>query len=114
VPYYGQADPAAFLPRDLDVVFIATYEREPSPTRRAALAGDAHRLGDRTRGARRCLSFFDVVVGECDRNVVAESSATVRAARSQRSAADRRPSVEERLPEIARRRSGADGRIRMR
>jgi radical SAM superfamily enzyme YgiQ (UPF0313 family) len=106
--YYGQADPAALLPRDLDVVFIATY------TSASPLAYALARL-HRRRGTLTvvggphakafpddCLRFFDVVVGECDRNVVAEILRDLpRGARisSGRPLTDV-PSVEERLPEI--------------
>ena len=106
--YYGQADPASLLPSDLDVVFIATY------TSASPLAYALARL-HRRRGTLTvvggphakafpddCLRFFDVVVAECDRSVVAEILRD--APRGVRVSSGRPltdvPSVEERLPEI--------------
>jgi radical SAM superfamily enzyme YgiQ (UPF0313 family) len=106
--YYGQADPAALLPADLDVVFIGTY------TSASALAYALARLY-RRRGALTviggphakafpddCARFFDAVVGECDRTLIAEllrdRPRGVRVT-SGRPLTDV-PSVEERLPEI--------------
>ena len=105
--YYGQADPAALLPSDLDVVFIATY------TSASPLAYALARL-HRRRGTLTvvggphakafpddCLRFFDVVVGECDRAVVAEILGDrARGRVSSGRALTDVPSVEERLPEI--------------
>jgi radical SAM superfamily enzyme YgiQ (UPF0313 family) len=106
--HYGQADPAELLPSDLDVVFIATYT-SASPLA-YALARLHHRRGTLTvvggphakAFPEDCLRFFDVVVGECDRTVVAEILRDLpRGARvsSGRPLTDV-PSVEERLPEI--------------
>jgi radical SAM superfamily enzyme YgiQ (UPF0313 family) len=106
--YYGQADPAALLPDDLDVVFVATY---------TAAAPLANALAKRWRRAGTltviggphakgfpddCLRFFDVVVGECDRTLIAD---IVRERpRGERATTGRPltdvPSIEERLPEI--------------
>jgi radical SAM superfamily enzyme YgiQ (UPF0313 family) len=76
--YYGQADPLRLLPDDLDVVFVSASTQA---------SGLAYALAKayRGRGARtvlggphaRCfpadaLRFFDVVVGECDRDLLAD------------------------------------------
>jgi tetratricopeptide (TPR) repeat protein len=97
--YYGQADPAALLPADLDVVFIATY------TSASPLAYALARLYRRRRTLTvvggphakafpdDCARFFDVVVGDCDRAVIAGGAARppARRARHEQVAPDRRP-----------------------
>jgi hypothetical protein len=76
--YYGQRDPMALLPAGLDVVFIAAYTRA-SPLayalarlfRRAGtltVLGGPHAKAFPEDAAR----FFDVVVGDCDKRLVAE------------------------------------------
>jgi hypothetical protein len=76
--YYGQADPLRLLPDDLDVVFVSASTQA---------SGLAYALAKayRDRGVRtvlggphaKCfpadaLRFFDVVVGECDRELLAD------------------------------------------
>jgi radical SAM superfamily enzyme YgiQ (UPF0313 family) len=76
--YYGQADPLALLPGDLDVVFI-------SATTQASGVAYALAKAYRARGVRTVLGgphakgfpadalrFFDIVVGECDQSLVAD------------------------------------------
>jgi hypothetical protein len=76
--YYGQADPLTLLPNDLDVVFI-------SATTQASGLAYALARAYRARGVRtvlggphaKCfpadaLRFFDVVVGECDQELIAD------------------------------------------
>lgn len=107
--YYGVGDAHRLLPPDLDVVFIACY------TQASAIA---YALGVlyRKAGARTvvggphakafpldCLRFFDLVVRECDQELVADILAGHFAPGSLISSAqpfDDVPTVEERLPEI--------------
>jgi radical SAM superfamily enzyme YgiQ (UPF0313 family) len=109
--YYGIGDPRARLPDDLDVVFIATYSQASAFA--YALAKLYRRDGTLTvvGGPHAkafpldCARFFDVVVLECDRALVADvvagrigPGAIVSSARPYTDV----PSVEERLPEIRR------------
>jgi hypothetical protein len=106
--YYGQRDPMALLPADLDVVFIGAYTRAaPLAYALARLyrrAGTLTVLGGPHAKAfpEDALRFFDVVVGECDKRLVAEilrgRPRGVRVS-SGRPLTDV-PSIEERLPEI--------------
>jgi hypothetical protein len=109
VTYYGQADLRSLLPADLDVLFISTYTRASALA--YALAKLYRRSGTLTviggphakAFADDCLRFFDVVVGECDKELIAEllrDHPRGELASSGRPARDF-PSVEERLPEIA-------------
>jgi radical SAM superfamily enzyme YgiQ (UPF0313 family) len=106
--YYGQRDPRSLLPRDLDLVFIATY------TQASALAYALARLF-RSEGTRTvigghhaksfpedCLRFFDVVVLDCDRRLIRELLSDLPRASIVTSGRTLRelPSVEERMPEI--------------
>lgn len=107
--YYGQCDPAELLPTDLDVVFISTYTHASAAA--MALAKLYKRAGALTviggPHARSfpadCLRFFDVVVGQCDPqlvdDIVSGRFAPGSYADSGRPLTDI-PSVEERLPEI--------------
>ena len=109
--YYGQRQPHALLPEQLDVVFLSTFTHA-SPTvyalaklfRRAGaltVIGGAHARSFPTD----CLRFFDLVVRHCDKALVANilrgafaPGAIISSARPPAEL----PSVEERLPEIAR------------
>lgn len=107
--YYGIGDPGRQLPPDLDVVFIACYT-QASPLA-YALAKLYRRRGTRTiiGGPHAksfpvdCLRFFDLVVKECDKNLIADilgghcDPGSVIS--SSEPFADL-PSVEERWPEI--------------
>jgi hypothetical protein len=109
--YHGVGDPRRRLPRDLDVVFVATYT-QASPLA-YALAKLWRREGALTvvggpharSFPRDCLRFFDVAVGDCDRALVedilsgAVGPGTFVASR--RPFADV-PLVEERMPELRR------------
>lgn len=107
--YYGQSPPDALLPDGLDAVFLATY------TQASALAYALARLY-RRRGALTILGgphatsfptdslrFFDLVVHDCDRNLI---EAILRGDFGPGSVVtsgrllDDIPSVEERMPEI--------------
>ncbi len=107
--YYGAGDPHRLLPHDLDVVFIATY------TQASAIAYALGRLYRRA-GVQTviggphakafpvdCLRFFDLVVKECDEDLVADILAghfdPGSVISSARPFADV-PAVEERMPEI--------------
>jgi radical SAM superfamily enzyme YgiQ (UPF0313 family) len=107
--YWGQRDPLALLPADLDVVFVSTYT--PASALACALARVWRRRGVRTviggPHARAfpldCLRFFDVVVGACDAALVGDIAggavdpgSIVASGRG----LTELPSVEERLPEI--------------
>jgi hypothetical protein len=107
--YYGTGDPARCLPADLDVVFIASYTQD------SALAYALAKLYARSRvrtvigGPHAkafptdCLRFFDLVVRECDKGLIADilsgqfdPGSVVSSARP----FDDVPSVRERMPEI--------------
>jgi radical SAM superfamily enzyme YgiQ (UPF0313 family) len=106
--YWGQADPASLLPADLDVVFVGAYTRAAPLA--YALAKRWRRAGTTTviggphaRGfPDDCLRFFDVVVADCDRALVADIVRT--RPRGVRVSCGRPPtdlpSLEERLPEV--------------
>lgn len=106
--YYGQSDPRSLLPRDLDLVFIATYTQASALayalSRRFRREGVITVIGGHHAKSfpEDCLRFFDVVVLDCDRRLICELLADVPRASivsSGRTLTDL-PSVEERLPEI--------------
>ncbi|WP_431903150.1 B12-binding domain-containing radical SAM protein [Amycolatopsis thermoflava] len=107
--YYGLGDPHRLLPRDLDVVFIACYTQVSHLA--YALAKLYRRAGVRTviGGPHAkafpvdCLRFFDLVVGECDAELISgilagqyDPGSVISAARP----FDDVPTVAERMPEI--------------
>jgi len=107
--YYGIGDPLRQLPSDLDVVFIACY------TQASALAYALGKLYKRRRTLtviggphakafpEDCLRFFDLVVKECDKSLIADILAGDYDPGSIVSSAkpfDDLPTVEERMPEI--------------
>lgn len=107
--YIGQCDPRKLLPADLDIVFIAGYTQASALacalSRRLRAEGVVTVIGG--PHARSfpfdCLRFFDVVVIDCDKQLV-EDICSDRVGRgvivtSGRPLTDI-PSVEERLPEI--------------
>lgn len=107
--YYGQSPPEQLLPKDLDVVFLATY------TQASAIAYALARLY-RSRGTLTVLGgphatsfptdslrFFDLVVHDCDKELVAgilrgdfEPGSVV----SSGHPLEEIPSIEERMPYI--------------
>jgi hypothetical protein len=108
--YYGQDDPLRLLPTELDLVFVSTY------TQASALAYALARIFRRRRvrtvigGPHAkafpsdCARFFDVVVKDCDKTLIADilgnrvpSSAVVSSGRP----LTELPSVAERMPEIS-------------
>jgi radical SAM superfamily enzyme YgiQ (UPF0313 family) len=107
--WYGQGEPKRLLPDDLDVVFIACY------TQASALAYALSRLYRRERTLtviggpharcfpHDCLRFFDLVVLQCDKTLVADilggAFSPHSIISSTRPLTDL-PSVEERMPEI--------------
>ena len=106
--YCGQKDPRQMLPQDLDVVFISAY------TQASALAYALAKLyrqekvltvigGPHAKAfPDDCLRFFDVVVRECDKTLLADiltSAPRGEIVTSGRILKDI-PSVEERMPEI--------------
>jgi len=107
--YFGSGDPRDRLPDDLDVIFIASY------TQASALAYALAKLYRRRRTMtviggphakafpRDCLRFFDLVVGDCDKALVADilwerfdPGSIIASAQPFTDL----PTVEERMPEI--------------
>ena len=76
--YWGNGDPRQLLPRDLDLVFIASYTQASALA--YALAKLYRRDGARTviggpharAFPQDCLRFFDLVVGDCDEALVGD------------------------------------------
>jgi radical SAM superfamily enzyme YgiQ (UPF0313 family) len=107
--YWGQSPPEELLPRDLDVVFLATYTQ--ASTLAYALARFYRRLGVRTvLGGPHAtafptdsLRFFDLVVHDCDPALVERILAGDFAPGSIASSGhllEEIPPVAERMPEI--------------
>jgi radical SAM superfamily enzyme YgiQ (UPF0313 family) len=107
--YVGNRTPDALLPPDLDVLFLATYT-QASPLA-YALSSLYRRQGTRTviggPHARAfpedCRRFFDVVVGECDEELIADilsGQVDPGTVVSSDTPFDDVPPVEERMPEI--------------
>lgn len=79
--YYGLGDPGRQLPSDLDVVFITSYTQASALS--YALAKKYRRAGVRTviGGPHAkafpvdCLRFFDLVIKECDKSLIADTLA---------------------------------------
>jgi radical SAM superfamily enzyme YgiQ (UPF0313 family) len=106
--YFGNKDPKALLPGDLDVVFISTY------TQASALAYALAKLYRKEKTLtiiggphakqfpEDCLRFFDVVVGDCDELLINEilrdkpRNLFINSGRPLKNI----PGVEERMPEI--------------
>jgi radical SAM superfamily enzyme YgiQ (UPF0313 family) len=106
--YFGNKDPKHLLPNDLDVVFISTY------TQASALAYALAKLYRHEKTLtviggphakqfpEDCLRFFDIVVGDCDKTLIAEilrdrpRDEIITSGRTLNSI----PSVEERMAEI--------------
>jgi len=107
--YYGSGDPRRRLPDDLDVVFIASYSQASALA--YALAKLYRRAGTLTviggphamSFPQDCLRFFDIVVQECDRQLIADllhgDIAPGTVVTTSRPPTDL-PTVEERMPEI--------------
>jgi len=106
--YFGQRHPEQLLPNDLDVVFISAY------TQASALAYALAKLYRQRKTltviggphAKQfpddCLRFFDVVVRDCDKGLIADILSAVPVGEiitSGRTLQDI-PSVQERMPEI--------------
>lgn len=107
--YYGLGDPEAKLPNDLDFVFICAHTHLAPLA--YALAKIYKKEGTRTiiggphakSFARDCLRYFDLVVLECDRALIADiindqfdSNSIISSPRPFANL----PSIAERLPEI--------------
>ncbi len=107
--WYGRGDPKGRLPNDLDVVFIASY------TQASALAYALAKLyrkekvltvigGPHAKSfPHDCLRFFDLVVVQCDKTLIADILRGIFEPHSILSSGrtlEDLPSVEERLPEI--------------
>lgn len=108
--YFGQKDPKALLPAGLDLVFISAFTRA-SPLA-YALAKLYRQEGTRTViGGPHAkafpddsLRFFDVVVRECDKTLIAEilRDLPYKEIVSSGRVLTEIPSVKERMPEIQR------------
>jgi hypothetical protein len=107
--YYGVGDPRRLLPHDLDIVFVSCY------TQASALAYALGRIygaaGIRTviGGPHAksfpldCLRFFDLVVKECDKELIKDilvGHFVPGSIISSRQPLNDLPTVEERMPEI--------------
>ena len=107
--YWGQIDPLSLIPDDADVVFIGSYTQSSALAyalatalkQRGALTviGGPHARSFPTD----CARFFDIVVKDCDRNLVDDilrrrfdPPAIVTSGRALKEF----PSIEERMPEI--------------
>jgi radical SAM superfamily enzyme YgiQ (UPF0313 family) len=107
--YYGAGDAHRILPADLDVVFVSCHT-QASPIAYAVgllcrAAGVRTVIGGphATAFPADCLRFFDVVVKQCDQQLIADILAGHADPGSVLSSArpyDDVPSVEERMPEI--------------
>lgn len=107
--YYGIGDPRRLLPDDVDIIFIATYTQASAFA--YALAKLYKRAGATTvvggphakAFPRDCLRFFDLVVGDCDKALIADILADAfppgSVVTSARPLTDV-PTVEERMPEV--------------
>lgn len=108
--YYGQGRPEEILPRDLDVVFMSAYTQASVVAyalariyrRRGALTvlGGPHATAFPTDSLR----FFDLVVQQCDKRLIAEILRWEHEPGSVLSTGRQLkefPSVEQRMPEIA-------------
>ena len=108
--YYGQADPRSLLPGDLDVLFVSAYTRSSGVAYALAkLFGRYQTLtvigGPHAKAyPADCARYFDIVVKECDKSLVADivsgqfdHPSVVTSGRP----LEEIPTVEERMPEIA-------------
>jgi hypothetical protein len=106
---YGFGDPKAKLPRDLDAVFISTHT--PRAPLAYALSKQYRREGVRTiiggphakAYPHNCLRYFDLVVLECDPDLIADiidGRFEPHSVVSSQKPYDDTPTLEERLPEI--------------
>ena len=107
--FYGQADPRKLVPDDLDIIFIATFTRASSLAYALAKLYRADGALTVIGGPHAksfpddCLRFFDIVVTQCDRDLIVDivtggcDRGTI--ASSNRTLTEI-PSVEERMPEI--------------
>lgn len=107
--YYGKGDPLALLPADLDVLFVSSFTHvSPLAYAVAKVYRKAGTLtvigGPHARSfPDDCQRFFDLVVGECDRALVADilAGAFDRGSHIQGTGGlDDLPSVAERWPYI--------------
>ena len=108
--YYGQENPKSLLPNDLDVIFISAF------TQASALAYALAKLYRREKTLsviggphakafpEDCLRFFDIVVKECDKDMIDKilrKEIDPPAIVSTNQPLTDLPTVEERMPEIA-------------
>jgi len=108
--YYGQADPRTLVPPDLDVLFVSAYTRSSGVAYALAkLFGRSRTLtvigGPHAKAyAAECARYFDVVVLDCDKaliaDIVSDRFDPPSIVTSGRMLTDI-PTVEERLPDLA-------------
>ena len=108
--YYGQADPRTLVPPDLDVLFVSAYTRSSGVAYALAkLFGRSRTLtvigGPHAKAyAADCARYFDVVVLDCDKaliaDIVSDRFDPPSIVTSGRMLTDI-PTVEERLPDLA-------------
>lgn len=106
--YYGQQDPRSLLPRDLDLVFVATYTQASALAyalaKRFRAEGTTTVIGGHHAKSfpEDCARFFDVVVVECDRTLIREIVSDPPRGQivSSGRVLQELPTVEERMPEI--------------
>lgn len=106
--YFGQKDPKQLLPDDLDIVFISTYTQASSLAYALAKLYRQEKTLTVIGGPHAkafpddCLRFFDVVVRECDKTLIADilsGAPRGEIITSGRTLQDI-PSAQERMPEI--------------
>ncbi|MCZ6690499.1 MAG: radical SAM protein [Planctomycetota bacterium] len=107
--YYGVGDPCETLPPDLDILFISCHTQASALayalSKKYRMDGTRTVLGGPHAKAFPidCLRFFDLVVLECDKNLIADILRSQFDPGSIISSArpfSHLPSVEERMPEI--------------
>lgn len=107
--YWGQADPLRLLPNDVDVLFVSSYTQSSALAYALAIIFKRRRAltvigGPHARSfPADCARFFDIVVHDCDRQLVDDilrrrfdPPAIVSSGRPLKEF----PAVEERMPEI--------------
>lgn len=108
--FYGHQDPKSLLPDDLDVVFISTYTQASALAYALAKLYRAEKTLTVIGGPHAksfptdCLRFFDLVVKDCDQtliNDILRGSFDRHSVISSGRPLQEIPSVEERMPEIA-------------
>jgi radical SAM superfamily enzyme YgiQ (UPF0313 family) len=106
--YFGHRDPMTLLPKGLDMVFVSTYTQASSLAYVLAKLYRKEKVLTVIGGPHAkqfpedCLRFFDIVVGDCDKTLIAEilKDKPIGQILSSGRSLVNLPSVEERMPEI--------------